>query len=189
MISFRSTVQRALELTLVGILFWPLTAAAIPIGVEISNYFVADGKRHSYFDGKLLTADELNREQSYKLGVKRYLGRTDLPLDDLFLPAGHAGVFLFFDDAEVANKDPSKPANPHNPHGEDMIFLDTSNADKPIWKGQLYLAGLNGIGDGLYDNLSGTFDRLVPIPEPASIALMMLGLTGLWRVRRIRFYS
>ena len=174
MISFRSTVRRSLALALGCTLFWPLAASGVPIVIE--DYIASDGNRNDYFNGKLLTAHDLDTEQSYERGVKRYLGPTDLTLDELFQPAGRAWVFLMFDDGDAVGDNRSDPADAGDPHGEDLIFLDT---DEGTWKGRLYLAGVDDIEDGLYDNLAGTFDRLVSIPEPASAALLVLGLAAL----------
>jgi MYXO-CTERM domain-containing protein len=64
-----------------------------------------------------------------------------------------------------------------------MIFLDPSDG---TWFGRLYLKGVGGIVDGVYDVRSGAFDQFVAVDEPASTALVGLALVGLIAARRSR---
>ncbi|MBE0546890.1 MAG: hypothetical protein IH627_04350 [Rubrivivax sp.] len=179
-------------LVLAASLSWPLVLSAAPvvIEIEIENYVVSVGKRADYFDGKLLTASDLSGDQDYKRGTDSLLGSPadepddgTLTLDDLFAAAGRGDVRLSLNCLYTDCVERHNPVDPEDPHHDDMIFLDPA---KSTWFGRLYLKGVDGIEDGVYDGLSGSFDRLVSVDEPATTALVGLALVGLIAVRRHR---
>lgn len=183
-------VRWASALALAAALGWPQVLPAAPIVINIHDYVLSVGKRADYFDGKLLTSGDLGNDQEYMRGTKRYLGDPavvlndpTLTLGDLFDAGGRADVVLGFNSEDANADNRSDPFNPQDPHHDDLIFLDPAEGR---WRGRLYLAGVSGIEDGVYDDLSGSFQDFVAVHEPASAALAGLGLVGLWVVRRRR---
>jgi len=149
----------------------PLALFAAPasarVVIDIEDYAVSVGKRADCFDGKLLTAGDLSGDQEYKRGTDNFLGdptdvldNSSLRLDDLFGAAGRGDVRLTFDCLDTDCVGPREPVNLHDPHHDDMIFLDP---DEGTWFGRLYLRGVQGINDGVYDVRSGTFDQFVAV--------------------------
>jgi len=183
MLNLSTPVRWMPVLVLAASLSWPLALSAAPVVIDIENYVVSVGKRANYFDGKFLTADDLNGDQDYKRGTDSLLGDSTLTLDDLFGAAGRGNVRLTFDCAILNCISRGEPEKLQEPHLEDLIFLDP---DEGTWFGRLYVQGVHGINDGVYDGLSGSFDRFVAMDEPASTALVGLALVGLFAVRRRR---
>lgn len=184
MLNLSTPVRWIPMLAVAGSLCWPLTVSADPVEIEIENYVVSVGKRANYFDGKLLTSGGLSGDQEYKKGTRSILGDPGdeaLTLDDLFGAAGRGDVRLSFDCLYVDCVGPRKPVNLQDPHHDDMIFLDP---DEGTWFGRLYVQGVQGIADGVYDGLAGSFDQFVAVDEPMSTALVGLALVGLYAVRR-----
>ena len=172
-----------LRLSLVVLsLCWPLALPAAPVIVAIHDYAVSVGKRHDYFDGKLLTAGDLSGDQQYLRGTQsvlgdpaQVLGDPTLTLTDLFGVGGRADAYLSVDCVAWPCGTRSDPLNPQDPHHDDLVFLIP---ERGTWFGQLYLQGVEGVAPGTYANLTGNFDRFVAIDEPASVALVGLALMG-----------
>lgn len=159
-------------------------AWCLPLSVSIDRYVLSEGVDHTYFTGKLLTAGDLNSEQSYLLGAKRYLGPPGVPLSELFRLLGSADLVLEFDDELLTGNNVSAPTDPGAPQHDDMLFLDT---DAHTWRGRLYVPGPNGSAGGVFEDLSGTFSDLRLIPEPSSATLLgMAALLGVMRRKRAK---
>jgi len=172
-----------------GSLCWPLAVSADSVVIDIENYVVSVGKRANYFDGKFLTADDLNGDQDYKRGTDsllgtpaQVLGDSTLTLDDLFGAAGRGNVRLIFHCEIFYCISLGEPEKLDAPHLEDLIFLEPN---KGTWFGRLYLKGVEDFDDGVY-GLSGSFSQFVAVDEPTSTALVGLALVGLCTVRRRR---
>lgn len=172
---------------LLGLVFLALRtvpAACLPLTIPIEHYVLSEGSNHQYFDGKLLTADDLGSEQSYKRGSDRYLGTSDLPLAQLFARLGYADVLLALEGSLLTPGNFSPAADPTAPQQDDMIFLDTATL---TWRGRLFVPGVNGTAGGVYDDLSGSFSALRSIPEPGSAVLIALSVLCSAGQRRIRY--
>lgn len=159
----------------------PLLAA--PVTVELGGYVSSAGQRADYFQGKLLTTDDLGNDQEYKRGTDRYLGDPaqvlgdpSLTLQDLFATNGRVDIRLGLDCAVIDCTEFAEPVVLQDPHHDDMVFLDEVLGR---WFGQLYLRDVDGLSAGVYRNLSGSFDRLVSVPEPASLVLVGLALVAM----------
>ena len=165
---------------------WPGTAGAGVIQLDIHHYVASLGDQSAnYFDGALLTENDLSGDQSYKRSANRYIGETELDLSALFDAAGFADVSLFFDEADALFDKRTDVKNSHDRYADDFILLDTQTG---TWRGRLYLEEYGDIVSGVYDDLSGTFSGLVIVAEPAPLAATGLGLVALaaWRRRAAR---
>lgn len=165
------------------VLIWPGAAAAGVIQLDVNHYVASLGNQSvNYFDGALLTENDLSGDQSYKRSANRYIGETELDLSALFDPAGFADVSLFFDEADALFDKRTDVKDSHDRYADDFILLDPQNG---TWLGRLYLEEQGDILAGVYDDLSGTFSGLVIVAEPAPLVATMLGLValGAWRRR------
>ena len=165
---------------------WPSAAGAGIIQADIHHYVASIGDPGAnYFDGALLTADDLSGDQSYKRSGNRYIGETEKDLAELFLPAGFADVSLFFDEADALFGNRTDVKDSHDRYADDFILLDPQDG---TWRGRLYLEEHGDIVAGVYDDLSGTFQNLVIAAEPAPLAAAGLALValGAWRRRATR---
>ena len=165
---------------------WPGTAGAGIIQVNIHHYVASIGdQRANYFDGALLTENDLSGDQSYMRSGNRYIGETELDLSALFDAAGFADVSLFFDEADALFGNRTDVRDSHDRYADDFILLDPQAG---TWRGRLYLEEHGDILAGVYDDLSGSFQDLVIVPEPAPLAAAGLALValGAWRRRTTR---
>jgi hypothetical protein len=158
---------------------WPGTAHAGIIQRDIANYVVHAATRPNYFDGRLLTANDLNEEQTYRRSTDRYLGPTGDPLASLFHVVGQADVVLLFDEADALLGKRTDVMDSHDRYADDYILLDIAAG---TWRGRLFLEEYGDIVEGVYDDVSGTFERLTvtsSVPEPTTTATMLSGVIGL----------
>ena len=175
---------RHLASAVVCVMFVPVLAVAGPIRVEITNYVVSVGDpRADYFNGKLLTANDLADEQSYARSSDRYIGETARPLSELFLQAGRADVVLLFDEADALFGERTDVEDGHDRYAEDFIVLDL---EEGTWRGRLFVGEVDGLPDGIYAALTGRFEALVVIPEPTTLSVCALGILAIAGLRRRR---
>ena len=162
---------------------WPGAAGAGIIQADIHHYVASIGDpRANYFDGALLTENDLTGDQSYKRSGNRYIGETEKDLSELFLAAGFADVSLFFDEADALFDKRTDVKDSHDRYADDFILL---NPQDGTWRGRLFLEENGDILAGVYDDLSGTFQNLAIVAEPAPLAAAGLALValGAWRRR------
>ncbi len=150
----RTVAFLRLALLALGSVFWAGMAHAGIIEIALDHYFVSVEKpRANYFDGKLLTADDLDQEQSYKGSGKRYLPPTDLPLTEVLQAEGFASVVLLLQE-QIVSANYFSAANPDNRFGDNFIVLDPQHG---TWRGRLFVEELGDIRQGVYDELSGSY--------------------------------
>ena len=159
---------------------WAGESPATIMEINRDHYVVSVEKPHAdYFSGKLLTANDLNQEQSYRNSGKRYLPRTDLPFDELLQAEGFADVVLLFDEADALNGSRTDVTTDDR-FGDDFIVLDTQRGR---WRGRLFLEVSGDIQQGVYDDLSGSYRGFTPVSEPSSLLLCLVALVGLSLLR------
>ena len=147
----------------------------------VSDYKEFTSTEPAFFHGALLTEHDLDQEQSYETSKKRLLDPTETSLTELFESAGTASALLFFDEADALLGKRTEVSDANDRFGDDFILLFTDDSDNR-WLGHLFIGGIDGIADGVYD-LSGTFAL---ITEPATLALLAPALLLGWvRARRL----
>ena len=153
-------------------------AGAAVIRVELRNYFAwqAVPAHASYFDGRLLTANDLQDDQSYSRSSVRYLGTLPDTLDRVFAPAAGGDWVLFFDEAYALFGKRTGVMDANDKYADDYVLLDLGRG---TWHGRLYVAGTADTDEGVYDDLSGTFARLTAVAAPAGLPVALLGLAAL----------
>ena len=161
---------------------FPEAARADLIEVDITHYLAHVGDPHAnYFNGKLLTENDLSGDQSYKHSSNRYIGETEKDLSELFLDTGFADVVLLFDEADALFGNRTDVKDSHDRFADDFIVLDPETG---TWRGRLYLEENGDIVPGVYDDLSGTFHDLVVVAAVEPAGLSALGLVALAALRR-----
>ncbi|WP_313952985.1 hypothetical protein [Accumulibacter sp.] len=157
---------------------WAGPSAAAILEILLDHYVVSVTKAHTnYFNGKLLTEDDLSGDQSYQRSGERYLdpqpnGR---PLEDLLQVEGYADIMLLLDERLVL-PDYRAPVNPDNYHADDFIVLDP---ERGTWRGRLFIGETGGIESGVYDELSGSYRDFTALPEPPSPLLLLAGMASI----------
>lgn len=142
---------------------------------SLTNYFQFAGCE-SYFNGRLLTDDDLTDEQQYQHQKNRFLPDVELPLVEIVTPLGMTSVTLFFHETDAVFGHPMDPTNSDRPQADDFVLLDDTSG---TWRGQIYLPDFAAVYE-----LGGTFAN--PVPEPSALALLAFGGSLLVRFRRLR---
>ncbi len=161
-------------------------ADAESIRFELRDYLIHESvDRLGFFDGKLLTANDLDDEQSYKRSTTRYIHPVVGTLSELLRRIGIADIVLLLDEADIQ---PDKRSTPEPDQGltdEDFIILDPNSAR---WRGRLFVPETGDIEPGIYDDLVGSFEGLVirptEIPAPALASGLLAMTVGLSIARR-----
>lgn len=135
-----------------------------------TGYFAYQG-RTDFFSDVLLLPHPL----SVDLGplISKYIGETELALDELFESVGRLDVALLFDEADALFGHGTEVSDPHDRYADDFVILDLVEG---YWRGQIYFARL----DGVYE-LDGPFI----IAEPSALAAFAIGLAMLGLRRRL----
>jgi hypothetical protein len=157
-------------------------AAAATERIVLEGYRVYDGAP-AYFDGKLLTARDLQDEQDYLRSADRLIGESTIPLLERFLRAGSANAILLLDDAEALSSERTEVMDGHDRYDSDFIWLDALSG---LWRGRLYLDERGERQAGIYGDLTGTLEGFTPVPLPAMSGPLVLGLLTALSARRAR---
>jgi len=99
------------------------------IRIERHDYLVHEAMdRLGFFDGKLLTAGDLDDEQSYKRSTDRHIGRVDGDLSAVLHMIGFADIVLLLDDTDIQPDKRSTPNPDLGPLNEDFIIRSAKPA-------------------------------------------------------------
>lgn len=162
--------------TLLSLIFCCAVGAANAgiIRVELQDYLVHEGvDRLRFFDGKLLTANDLDAEQSYERSTTRHIHPVMGDLSALFRKIGLANIVLLLDEQDIHPGNRSAPGPDQEPTDEDFIILDP---DSERWRGRLFLSESGDIEPGIYDDLVGSFEGLVIRPTEIAAPGFAAGL-------------
>lgn len=171
-VACRSCAVLALILSLVS-----SVALAGIIRIERHDYLVHEAMdRLGFFDGKLLTAGDLDDEQSYKRSTDRHIARVDGDLSAVLRLIGFADIVLLLDDTDIQPDKRTTPDPNLGPLNEDFIILDLQTQR---WRGRLFVPDPGNIDSGIFDDLVGSYEGLVIRPTEISAPTFASGSLGM----------